>query len=74
LLLAGKATATGRPLAGRRDELLTVAQVAKLLGLSKATVYSMCAAGALPHVRIVNAVRFERTAIEQFIMRHRREH
>ncbi len=38
--------------------MLTVADVARMLRLSKATVYRLAAEGKLPHVRIGNAIRF----------------
>jgi excisionase family DNA binding protein len=38
--------------------LLTVAQVARTLRLSKASVYKLVAERKLPHVRIGNAIRF----------------
>jgi len=39
------------------ERLLTVRQVATLLGVCAATVYKWAADGALPHVRIVNVIR-----------------
>ncbi len=42
---------------GGEDRLLSVREVAARLGLCTATVYGLCADGALPHVRILNAVR-----------------
>ncbi|MBI3184848.1 MAG: helix-turn-helix domain-containing protein [Myxococcales bacterium] len=56
---------------GKRDHLLRVAQVAELLGVCRATVYRLCERGELPHVRLLNAVRFDPVAIEQFLMRSR---
>lgn len=43
---------------GGADCLLTVADVARTLRVSKATVYKLAAAGKLPHVRIGNHIRF----------------
>jgi excisionase family DNA binding protein len=43
---------------GETDWLLTVADVARMLRLSKASVYRLVAEGKLPHVRIGNAIRF----------------
>lgn len=40
-----------------RPTVLTVAQVAKLLGICTAIVYAWAAADTLPHVRIVNVIR-----------------
>ena len=42
---------------GGRDQLLSVADVAKRLGVCAATVYRLCERGELPHVRIVNSIR-----------------
>jgi excisionase family DNA binding protein len=43
---------------GDADCLLTVADVARRLRLSRATVYQLVAEGKLSHVRIGNAIRF----------------
>jgi excisionase family DNA binding protein len=40
------------------DCLLTVAEVARRLRVSKATVYKLVAKGRLAHVRIGNSIRF----------------
>jgi len=37
--------------------LLTVSEVADRLGLCAATVYKLCASGALHHVRVLNSIR-----------------
>ena len=55
-----------------RDDLLSVRQVAELLKISSATVYSICEAGGLPHVRIKTAIRIERRALVEFIKQQRR--
>ena len=47
--------------------LLTAAEVARLFGVCRATIYKLCAAGQLAHVRVSNAIRFERGAVEAFI-------
>ena len=38
-------------------KLLTVAEVADILSVSQATVYALCAANDLPHVRIGRSAR-----------------
>jgi excisionase family DNA binding protein len=43
---------------GDADCLLTVAEVARRLRVSKATVYKLVAEGRLAHVRIGNSIRF----------------
>jgi excisionase family DNA binding protein len=53
-------TRTGPP-------LLSVRQVAAQLGVCTATVYALCASGALPHVRVLNAIRIEVGDLEAFV-------
>jgi excisionase family DNA binding protein len=48
---------------GGADCLLTVAEVAQVLRLSKASVYKRVAEGKLPHVRIGNQIRFVPAAL-----------
>jgi excisionase family DNA binding protein len=43
---------------GGADCLLTVADVARRLRVSRATVYKLVADGKLAHVRIGNSIRF----------------
>jgi excisionase family DNA binding protein len=38
-------------------EFLTVREAARVLKVSTATVYKLCARGKLGHVRVVNAIR-----------------
>jgi excisionase family DNA binding protein len=52
---------------GGRDRLLRVAEVAEQLGVSTATVYGLCAAGDLPHVRIVDAIRIRPGDLAAFV-------
>jgi excisionase family DNA binding protein len=52
------------------EQLLTVRQVAKLLGVCTATVYSWAASGALPHIRIVNVIRVRPDDLAHFIVLH----
>ena len=47
--------------------LLTVRQVALALGVCTATVYALCADGALPHVRVLNAIRVAPGDLEAFV-------
>jgi len=42
----------------RQNELLRVAEVAKLLGLCRATIYRLVERGELPAFRIGNSIRF----------------
>ena len=51
--------------------LLSVRQVASQLGVCTATVYALCAKGALPHVRVLNAIRVAPSDLEAFLERRR---
>jgi excisionase family DNA binding protein len=42
---------------------MTVAQVAKQVGVSRSTVYQLCERGDLQHVRVSNAIRVPRAAV-----------
>ena len=54
---------------GGRGRLLRVAEVADQLGVSTATVYGLCAAGELPHVRIVDSIRVRPSDLAAFVKR-----
>jgi excisionase family DNA binding protein len=47
--------------------LLSVRQAAGRLGVCTATVYALCARGALPHVRMLNAIRVTPGDLEAFV-------
>jgi excisionase family DNA binding protein len=47
---------------GDVDCLLTVAEIARRLRVSRATVYKLVGEGKLPHMRIGNQIRFVGTA------------
>ena len=51
----------------RSGSLLTVKQVAARLGVSAATVYGLCERRELHHVRIANAIRVSRDALQAFL-------
>jgi excisionase family DNA binding protein len=65
-------TKKGAP--GVRDaqsvSLLTVAEVARRLGVCRATVYRICAEGRLGHVRVSNAIRVPDTALALYVLPH----
>jgi excisionase family DNA binding protein len=52
--------------------LLTVRQVAKLLGVCRATVYGLCEQRKLPHFRVLNAIRIDPRDLKKFLARTRR--
>ena len=47
--------------------LLTVRQVARLLGVCPATVYALCARRKLPHFRVLNAIRVDPGDLTNFL-------
>lgn len=55
------------PDSGDPGRLMTVQEVAKRLGVSRATVYRLCERGKIPHIRISNAVRVKAETLEQFL-------
>ena len=68
-LLPGTAATVARleVLAGGEDRLLSVREAAEQLGLCTATVYGLCAEGALPHIRILNAIRIAPGDLAAFV-------
>jgi excisionase family DNA binding protein len=53
------------------EQLLTVREVAHHLRVCAATVYKLCAAGDLVHVRISNAIRVAPPDLTHFMAVHR---
>jgi len=53
-------------------KLLTVRQVAKLLGMCPASVYRLCDRGELAHFRVLNAIRIHPAAVKKFLASARR--
>jgi excisionase family DNA binding protein len=51
--------------------LLSVRQVAKLLGVCSANVYRLCGQRKLPHYRVLNAIRIDPRAAKRFLARPR---
>jgi excisionase family DNA binding protein len=47
--------------------LLSVREVAAFLRVSTRTVYTLCDQGRLAHVRVMNAIRIEPTALAAFL-------
>ncbi|HXU04717.1 MAG TPA: helix-turn-helix domain-containing protein [Polyangia bacterium] len=58
-------------LKGGGDRLLSVSEVAEKLGLCTATIYGLCADGALPHIRILNTIRIASADLAAFIAARR---
>jgi excisionase family DNA binding protein len=52
---------------GRDGRLLTVAEVAEELAVCTATVYKLMAGGALPCLRVLNAIRVRREDLDTFV-------
>jgi excisionase family DNA binding protein len=50
------------------EELLTIAEVAPLLHVCKATVYRMVKDGSLQAVHVLNGLRIRRSALAEFAM------
>jgi excisionase family DNA binding protein len=47
--------------------MLGVREVAERLRVCTATVYKLCASGALEHVRVVNSIRVSEAAVLAFV-------
>ena len=55
----------------RMDDLMTLAEVAAYLRLSKDTVYRMASAGKLPASKVGSQWRFRRDDVEQWLETHK---
>jgi excisionase family DNA binding protein len=62
-----------RTVADSKRELLSPAEVAARLGLSRPHVYRLAADGEIRSIKFGKAVRFEEAAVERFIRAHRRD-
>jgi excisionase family DNA binding protein len=49
------------------ERMLTVDDVATLLGFHRVTVYEKVGRGEIPHVRIGRAIRFDREVLSRWI-------
>ncbi len=72
LLMTAAPPGAFRALRGGAENLLTIAEVAKRLRVSRATVYALCERGDLPHLRIVNSIRVAPADLDQFIRGRKR--
>lgn len=50
-----------------REDVMTAAQVAEMLNVSRAAVYRLARSGQLPSVRLGRTVRFLREAVEALL-------
>src|SRR5260370_30170826 len=48
------------------EPVLSVKEVAALLGVCRTTAYRLCERGEIPHLRIYNAIRVPQAALETF--------
>jgi len=55
-----------------REALVSVRQVAELLGVSTATIYRLCEHGELTHLRVSHAIRIRIFDLAQFVEAHLR--
>ena len=53
------------------SKLLKVRDVAGILQVSTATIYVLCERGELPHVRVGNGIRFEKTGLAAYLSKQR---
>jgi excisionase family DNA binding protein len=56
----------------RTQPLLSVRQVATVLGVCTATIYRLCERGELPHYRVLNAIRVDPGDVKGFLSKSRR--
>ena len=66
--------ATDDEVAQSVGKLLTVRQVAKVLGVCPATVYRLCERGELAHYRIRHAIRVDIIEVKAMLQRSRGSH
>ena len=50
--------------------LLTVAEAARRLNVSKSAVRTLCRRGLLPYARVLNFIRLRPEDVERFVVRH----
>jgi excisionase family DNA binding protein len=60
-----------RPYYGGESRMLGVRDVAERLRVCTATVYKLCASGALEHVRVLNSIRVNEGALRTFVEQRR---
>ena len=57
---------------GNGDWFLTVDEVAKMVGVSRAWLYRQAKSGTIPHVRIGSVIRFSNSDISRWLESHKR--
>jgi excisionase family DNA binding protein len=72
LLPASERQALSNSRKGESGRLLSVRKTAERLGVCTATVYTLCATGSLPHVRVLNAIRIVEADLDALVARNRR--
>ncbi len=55
------------------ENLVSIKEIARRLGVSLYTVYYWAAAGRIPHYRIGRNLRFSWPEVEEWLRKHRRE-
>jgi len=55
----------------RLEELLTIAAVARVLGISRGSVYGLMRSGELPAIRVGERARFDPSDVRAYLNRHR---
>jgi excisionase family DNA binding protein len=55
----------------QKSRMLGVREVAERLRVCTATVYALCASGALEHVQVLNSIRVPEVALAAFVTRRR---
>lgn len=53
------------------SRLIDITELSDRLGIPKNTLYDWAAFGRIPHLKIGKLLRFEPTAIEEWLVRHR---
>ncbi|MGO8968451.1 MAG: helix-turn-helix domain-containing protein [Myxococcaceae bacterium] len=66
----GKATFGLPDFSGLYERLLTTRQVAERLAVSPATVYKLLSRGAMPHLRVSNAIRVRQADLDAYCTEH----
>jgi excisionase family DNA binding protein len=59
--------------ATRLEQLLTIADVARLLGISRGSVYALIRSGELVPIRVGERSRFQPVDVRGYLERHRAE-